>query len=207
MENQTKVSAPESAKVVAEASEKENPKAILWRNRDLFVEAEITVDDEIRELLKKQYGSRRNLAVDINNAYPNVHWWNKKHATMTPANNPVIRKEIEALRKSIVDPLDEAGHSNGGQAWKKIRDYGEEESSLEGTKSKSDKGNGANSNDPRDPKDRIEDVIYQLYHGIHNHKIEDSVATDLVDGFAEALKDAKYRDITSSDFVPSSKRK
>ena len=161
MENQTKGRAPKSApasvkelsKAVSDASE--NPKALMLQARDVFLDAEMQNHQAREELNKREYGARRTFAVSVNLAFPRTEDTPDWYAKKLPAGS-TLKKEISSLRKSIVDYLEEQGHSNPNQVWKMIRTYGAEE--RDGKKRTDTGTNGDDRNDVQ----RFPDEIYKL---------------------------------------------
>ena len=198
MENQTKGRAPKSAKVVSEVSE--NPKALMLKERDKFLDAEMKNHEAREELVKREYGARRTFSVSVNVAFPKEegvpHWYAKK----LPAGS-TLKKEINALRKSIVDYLEEQGHSNPNQVWKMIRLYGEEE--REGKK-RTDKGTGVEN---RTDVQRFPDEIYKLLDFADSDVEHKKDASACASELADVIVKYGYADPRAEGFMTTAQKK
>ena len=198
MENQTKGRAPKSANGVSDTSE--NPKVIMLQARDAFLDAEMKNHEAKVELAKREYGARRTFAGTVNAAFPREKGQPDWYAKKLPAGS-TLKKEIGALRKSIVDYLEEQGHSNPNQVWKMIRFYGEEE--RDGKK-RTDKGTGTEN---RTDVQRFPDEIYKLLEfadsDVEHKKDAESCASEL----ADVIVKYGYADPRAEGFMTTAQKK
>lgn len=206
MENQTKGRAPKSAsasvkelsKAVSDASE--NPKALMLQARDVFLDAEMQSDRQKGELAKREYGNRRTFSITVNAALPKEdgmpHWYKTK----LPAGS-ILKKEVNALRKSIVDYLEEQGHSNPNQVWHMIKFYGEEE--REGKKPKKDKGSVENRTDVQ----RFPDEIYKLLDFADSDVDHKKDAQACAGELADVIVKYGYADPRAEGFMTTAQKK
>jgi len=198
MENQTKVRAPKSAKQVSEVTE--NPKALMLKARDTFLDAEMQNHQAREELTKREYGARRTFSASVNLAFPRTEDTPDWYAKTLPAGS-TLKKEIRELRKSIVDYLEEQGHSNPNQVWKMIRTYGAEE--RDGKK-RNDTGTGGEN---RTDVQRFPDEIYKLLDfadsDVEHTKDAESCASEL----ADVIVKYGYADPRAEGFMTTAQKK
>jgi hypothetical protein len=78
------------------------------------------------ESFEREYGARREYAVALN-SYFDFPWFMIEHK-----DNTEIGKLVKLEKAKLFEGLNTAKHSNPSQAWKKVREYGEQEARKAG---------------------------------------------------------------------------